>query len=381
MKEYKINDYITLKLEDNNTYIYVNGERFLNCIRLVLQIPKVSLEDFDEINSIDEASRVYKTLFQNTIMEDYDSHDISAEQEFWGHCSNIEAWVEHKYDTRLIHSNIAFPLLKKLSKAGDPIARKVYKNEIAVRIGSGYLPVSVYLINGYYCTVFNEEEMESLKEVFMEMFEKIDSNEYERMTVAELNDLGRALNELKEYENAQYTLRKALTKNPDYGYALNNLGLSYFYQKDYEKAKMYYTKATEASSTDNLALSNLSEIYDMFGDFDKSYELAEKALRIKHDNYEALFFFGHANFKRGQYEIAIIYYKMALDIDEEDKTPYGLKDYRVLAHLGEANLKMGYPAEALKNAEGSLNLKYSLNAYNLRKKILKVLNKGKKKQK
>ena len=372
MKEYTINDYITLKLEDDKTFIYIQGQKFLNCIRLVLQIPKTSMEDYDEINSIDEASKVYKTLYQNVIIEDYEAHDISAEQEFWGHCSNIEAWIENKYDTRLLHSNVAFPLLKKLAEAGDPTAKKVYKNEIAERIGAGYLPVAVYLINGFYFRVFNDEEMDSLKEGFMEIVGKFDENYYDRLSISELNDLGRALNELEEYEKAKEVLNKALKRNPKYPYALNNLGLSYYYQKDYETAKEYYTKATEADPNDNLAFSNLSEIYDIFGDFDNSMQFAYKALELKPTNYEALFFFGHANFKKENYEIAIENYKDALNVEEEVKIPFGLEDHRVWAHLGEAYLKNGDYKEAQKSCEKSLVLKPNqLHAKNLQRRIKK----------
>lgn len=67
--------------------------------------------------------------------------DITPEEEFWGHCSNLQAWVENNYDTRLLHSNIAFPLLKKLTEAGDPNTNKVFKEEIARRFESGFMPV------------------------------------------------------------------------------------------------------------------------------------------------------------------------------------------------------------------------------------------------
>ncbi len=48
-------------------------------------------------------------------------------KEFWGHCSNLQAWAEYGYDTRLLHPNLAFPLLEKLATVGDPIAKKVFK--------------------------------------------------------------------------------------------------------------------------------------------------------------------------------------------------------------------------------------------------------------
>ncbi|MFX0105728.1 MAG: zinc ribbon domain-containing protein, partial [Candidatus Hodarchaeota archaeon] len=92
------------------------------------------------------------------------SHDITAEQEFWGHCSNIQAWVEHDYDTRILMSNISFPLLRELVKAGDPMARKVFKEEIALRLESGYPSVVQYLLNQGYIRYFTPSEFKTVLE-------------------------------------------------------------------------------------------------------------------------------------------------------------------------------------------------------------------------
>ena len=144
--EKEINQYITLKLVGGRTYIYVNGKRFIQCIRLILNIPKHDVHLYDEVDSIDEAAKLYSNqVFQNRIVRGpmaapipNQNHDITSEQEFWGHCSNIQAWVEHDYDTRILMSNISFPLLRELAKAGDPVASKVFKEEIALRLESGY---------------------------------------------------------------------------------------------------------------------------------------------------------------------------------------------------------------------------------------------------
>ena len=58
--EYKINDILTVKLEDGQTYIYVKNKRFLQCIRLILDIEKDKTIDYDEIDSVDEAVDVFK---------------------------------------------------------------------------------------------------------------------------------------------------------------------------------------------------------------------------------------------------------------------------------------------------------------------------------
>ncbi len=170
--EKEINQYITLKLVNGKTFIFVNGKRFIQCIRLILNIPREDVPLYDEVDSIDEAAKLYnKHVFQNRIVRGpmaapvpNQRHDITPEQEFWGHCSNIQAWVEHDYDTRILMSNISFPLLRELTKAGDPKARRVYKEEIALRLESGYPSVVQYLLNQGYIQVFSPSEFKTILE-------------------------------------------------------------------------------------------------------------------------------------------------------------------------------------------------------------------------
>lgn len=154
-KEFKVNEHITLKLEEDETNIYVNGERFRQCKYLAFNIPVDRVHEYDTVQSIDD-------MEQKDRSKEYITLGISPEEEFWGHCSNLQAWVENEYDTRVLHRNLAFPLLKRLTEAEDPIAKKVFKDEIAKRIESGYSPVVKYLLKESYLDYFNDEEIETL---------------------------------------------------------------------------------------------------------------------------------------------------------------------------------------------------------------------------
>ena len=46
---------------------------------------------------------------------------------------NLQTWAENGYDTRILHSTLAFPLLKRLTEVGDLIAKNKLKEEIAIR--------------------------------------------------------------------------------------------------------------------------------------------------------------------------------------------------------------------------------------------------------
>jgi len=163
MKEFKVNDFITLKLEGEETNIYVNGALFDQCKFLMLNIPVEETERFDDIESIDEAADM---LGWTEERQEGVTYDIDPETEFWGHCSNLQAWYEHNYDTRLLHSNLAFPLLKKLTVVGDPLAKNVFKEEIIKRFESGYSPVIDFIVKTKLLDFLNNEEREHLLKLY-----------------------------------------------------------------------------------------------------------------------------------------------------------------------------------------------------------------------
>ncbi|KKN00084.1 hypothetical protein LCGC14_1141370 [marine sediment metagenome] len=157
MREFKINQYITLKLEGGNSNIYLKGELFQQCKYLLLEIPVNNISTFEEIESIDEIAEKLDKNLENRQGRDY----LSPEVEFWGHCSNLQCWFENQYDTRLLRQNLAFPLLKKLSEVGDPIAKKVFKKEIVRRLESGNLRVFSFLKENDFLDYLNNDELQS----------------------------------------------------------------------------------------------------------------------------------------------------------------------------------------------------------------------------
>ena len=108
MHEFVINEYITLKLEDNETNLYVGGEKIHQCKYLLMNID--SSKPYEKIHSIDDL----KNYLDTSLELESEDYNISPETEFWGHCSNIQVWVEEGYDIRFIHSNLAIPILRKL---------------------------------------------------------------------------------------------------------------------------------------------------------------------------------------------------------------------------------------------------------------------------
>ncbi|MHA1275299.1 MAG: hypothetical protein ACTSQS_17990, partial [Promethearchaeota archaeon] len=163
-KEFHINEYLTLRLEEpfdprfkrSQTAIYVGGRFFRQCKFLLLNIPVEKIKMLDEIDSIDEAAE--KLDKSQEPVKGY-VPKIPPEVEFWGHCSNLQVWYEHDYDTRLLHRNLAFPLLKKLTEAGDPLAKRVFREEIVKRLERSYMPVIEYLMQEGFLNYLNHEEI------------------------------------------------------------------------------------------------------------------------------------------------------------------------------------------------------------------------------
>ena len=165
-KVFKVNDFITLKLRyyrhDNKfkTFLYVDGQKFNQCSFVLLQIPKDRTESLEEIDSIDEAIELLDKSLEYTSPPI--RLQITPEEEFWGHCSNIQVWVENHYDTRLLHRNMAFPLLRRLTQLGDPVAKIVFKEEIAKRYSSGVPSVIEFLKKEGYLTLLSKDELSAI---------------------------------------------------------------------------------------------------------------------------------------------------------------------------------------------------------------------------
>ncbi len=61
---FTINEYLMLRLEDSKTCIYVKGERFIQCMRLLLDIQNEDIIRYDQINSIRDV-RITKLIIEH----------------------------------------------------------------------------------------------------------------------------------------------------------------------------------------------------------------------------------------------------------------------------------------------------------------------------
>jgi Leucine-rich repeat (LRR) protein len=155
MKEFRINKFLSLRLEYPNTVIYVGDKKFRTCKYLLLDI-NIEKTELEDIESMDEIIEIYSKDTRN------ENPILNPDTEFWGHCSNIQAWAENDYNTRFLDMKLAFPLLKKLSDVGDPTAKKVLKEEIAKRLQENAPSVRQYLIEEGYVNSLSGDELNAI---------------------------------------------------------------------------------------------------------------------------------------------------------------------------------------------------------------------------
>ncbi|MBD3216063.1 MAG: hypothetical protein GF311_25850 [Candidatus Lokiarchaeota archaeon] len=152
-------------MEDGEIMIYIKRAPFIACKSVLLSIPKIDLEEFGDLSSIDKIIEHYEEL---KLRQDLTVPALDPYEEFIAHCSNLQAWAEHDYDTRLLHSNLSFQLLKRLVKEGDPKAKQRYADEVAFRFTEGDPKIQLLLLREGYFEPLTREQKETLYETFYE---------------------------------------------------------------------------------------------------------------------------------------------------------------------------------------------------------------------
>ncbi|MBD3339737.1 MAG: hypothetical protein GF353_11550, partial [Candidatus Lokiarchaeota archaeon] len=235
-KSFRINNFITLRLISNKTVIFIKGKPFRNCKYLLLNISMDKVERFDDINSIDEAAeKLSNTMEHNNNRKYKKKIGLDPLTEFWGHCSNLQAWAENGYNTRILHRNLAFPLLKKLTEAGDPRAQKIFKEEIVERLFTGNKTVRTYLLNQSFISYLNRDDLRFLIDEIA-----YNGNIKEKETL--IIEIGWYLLEIKRHIDALKFFEDAIKKIPYSASIIYNLGEIYSVLREHHKAIQQFFK-------------------------------------------------------------------------------------------------------------------------------------------
>ncbi len=211
---------------------------------------------------------------------------MSPEEEFKGHCSNLQVWVENNYDTCLLHKNLAFPLLKKLSSVGDPVAKEVLVQEIVERFKSKSTSVQTFLIQQGFLSFLEAGYIEDLFQyvVDRQVFYSL-AGHYKRSEDLLLEI--KALNLLVKADSINYTYNMALANR----YLRNN---------DTINAILVLRKFLTLYPNDEMSLFFLAHLYM----FEKKINKTKKTLgRIKNPEFAYVKYRNLNELDRGMYKL------------------------------------------------------------------------------
>jgi len=262
--KFKLNEFLTVWFENGKTVIYVKEKPFSICKYLLMNVPWSEVNDYE---SIDQASEFYGKQLETEITPE--EIGLSPEEEFKGHCSNLQVWAENNYDTCLLHKNLAFPLLRRLSIVGDPVAKKVLVREIIERFKSKSTSVQIFLVQGRY---FSFLEDGTVKELFQYVVDKrvfyCLAGHFNRSQNLQLEI--DALNLLVQADSINYTYNMVLANR----YAQNN---------DNRNAILVFRKILTLYPKDEKSLFFLAHLYM----FEKKIPKAKKTLsRVKNSEFK-----------------------------------------------------------------------------------------------
>lgn len=155
---FEINKDIKLALIGKKTCIFVGDKKISHCKFLLISKP---LSDVKECTSMDQ---VINNLDGKMERRKY-RRIVPSDEVFWGHCSNIQAWVENDYDSHLIHSDLGFPILKALKNVGDQKASSILKENILTKFKEHDIYGICFLLeNKYLKNIFPDISKEELFE-------------------------------------------------------------------------------------------------------------------------------------------------------------------------------------------------------------------------
>lgn len=140
-KEFQVNEFISLKLIFSKSLIFIQDDLFMTCQKVALNILPGKVGMYDDFNNIDDVIDFYKSQTPSG-----GEISITPEEEFWAHCSNMQAWVENDYNTCILSRYISFPILTELSNRGFQRFQRLLKEEIIYRIKEGGIKTIRYFI-------------------------------------------------------------------------------------------------------------------------------------------------------------------------------------------------------------------------------------------
>jgi tetratricopeptide (TPR) repeat protein len=163
------------------------------------------------------------------------------------------------------------------------------------------------------------------------------------------NNLGTALFQKGNADEASIHFRQALQINPESAEAYYNIGTILFQKRNIDEAIAYFQKALQINPDYADAQNNLGNAMLQKGSVDEATSHFQQALQINPDNAEAHYNLGIALLQKGSVDEAIAQYQQALQI----RPNYA----EAQVNLGNALLQKGGVDEAIAHYRQALQIK------------------------
>lgn len=251
-------------MKDERVQVLVDGRPVLHCAFLVADISPVD----ESIESIDDLARATGARQ----LEGQSIRDImTIEEEVFAHASNIQAWAEHGYDTRLLHSNIAFPLLKELAAVGDDKAARVLQADIETRLRDGSQETRILILKSCWDLINPELIDRILSEITDDAVKS--SIWYDR---------GNELHERGHFDDALHAYRESIRFKPGHVYGARfNLGITLHDTGDLNGAiEVFHEIVSEHSWVEPEAWYNLGTLLDEASDSSGAIDAYRHAIDV-----------------------------------------------------------------------------------------------------
>ena len=133
--------------------------------------------------------------------------------------------------------------------------------------------------------------------------------------------IGTAYYQLKDYQNAEIYLSKALNLFPESRNTKHNLALIYDSIGKWELSDRLYMELIATDSTDAQAFNNYAySLVEREEDIEFALELAKNAIRLSPNSAPYLDTIGWIYFKMDHFDEAIKYIRESLNLDQENST-------------------------------------------------------------
>jgi Flp pilus assembly protein TadD len=172
--------------------------------------------------------------------------------------------------------------------------------------------------------------------------------------------LGLSHNQMKQFDEAEKYLSKALTLRPGSPNVLHTMAILYDEIKNWKKSDEIYTQLIKFDSSDAQAFNNYAySLVERNEQFKKALELAKKAIDLEPENPSYLDTIGWIYFKLNNVKKARQFIEASIKIAGDNAV--------VLEHLGDIFMKNKKPDKALNLYKRALN--FDKNNERLIKKV------------